>query len=306
MFILTGSARNDLIKHTQESMAGRVGIIEMPPLSQAEIRNWDTSPFSANNNKLFKKASDRSLSKDDFLKSVLIGFFPKQWKYDKPIKMFYDNYLTTYIEQDVSQIINIYEKVKFQSFIKYLASLTAHEYIPDNIAKVIDVSKNTINSWVSILVAGGIVRLLPPYYETSIHKQIVKRNKIFFNDTGLVCHLLKIDSITALNKSIHKGSIIETYIHNEIWQCYINNGLKPAMYYYRDHKQKEIDLIILHDGALDIVECKSGENYGRNDVENFKCLENTNYDINGRCIICTNDEPQNIKSGIYAFPIKCV
>ena len=216
------SLDNDERKHTQESMAGRVGIIEMPPLSQAEIRNWDTSPFSANNNKLFKKASDRSLSKDDFLKSLLIGFFPKQGKYDKPIKMFYDNYLTTYIEQDVSQIINIYEKVKFQSFIKYLASLTAHEYIPDNIAKVIDVSKNTINSWVSILVAGGIV--------TSLQKQIVKRNKIFFNDTGLVCHLLKIDSITALNKSIHKGSIIETYIQNEIWKSYINNGLNPAMY----------------------------------------------------------------------------
>mgnify|MGYP004445941613 FL=1 len=110
-----------------------------------------------------------------------------------------------------------------------------------------------------------------------------------------------------LKNSKYKGAIIETYIHNEIWKSYINNGVEPRIHFYRDNHQVEIDLVALNkDGKLDLVECKSGSNYGFNDIKAFKCLETSVYEINGKCIICMCAEPEHINGSIKAFPIWCI
>lgn len=308
MYILTGSQKFHLMKEVSESMSGRVSIIEMPPLSQAEIRDWSEPVFSVDNETLFNRSEKRALSDDDLYQSIVRGFYPARWEIEgKPIENYFSNYVKTYLDRDVSQLIALRDKVKFENLLRVLASLTGQEFIPDNIAKTIGVDKNTIKAWTDIAVAGDIVTLLSPYYENSINKRIVKRHKLYFNDTGLACYLLGIDSAKSLRLSSFKGHLVETYIHNEIRKSYLNNGLEDKnMFFYRDSNQNEIDLILLRDGRLDLIECKSGKSFSSENVKSFSQLKNTSFELKGQCIVCTSDDPYRISSNVYAFPIRCL
>lgn len=305
MYILTGSQKFNLMKEVSESMSGRVGIIEMQPLSQCEIRGWNEIPFVVDNQELMNKSDSRQLSDEELYASIVRGFYPARWEIEgKPIKNYYSNYVKTYIERDVSQLIAIQDKSKFENLLKVLASLTGEELIVDNVAKTVGIDNKTVNSWISIAITGDIIRLLHPYYEDSINKRIVKRKKVYFNDTGLACYLLGIDSPKALKLSTFKGRLVETYIHNEIVKSYANQNIEANMFFYRDNNQNEIDLIILNDGKLNLVECKSGKNFTRNHIKGFDKLDDTKYEIAGKCIICTTDDAYRINSNIYAFPVR--
>lgn len=308
MYILTGSQKFHLMKEVSESMSGRVSIIEMPPLSQAEIRDWSEPVFSVDNETLFNRSEKRALSDDDLYQSIVRGFYPARWEIEgKPIENYFSNYVKTYLDRDVSQLIALRDKVKFENLLRVLASLTGQEFIPDNIAKTIGVDKNTVKAWTDIAVAGDIVTLLSPYYENSINKRIVKRHKLYFNDTGLACYLLGIDSAKSLRLSSFKGHLVETYIHNEIRKSYLNNGLEDKnMFFYRDSNQNEIDLILLRDGRLDLIECKSGKSFSSENVKSFSQLKNTSFELKGQCIVCTSDDSYRISSNVYAFPIRCL
>lgn len=307
MYILTGSQKFHLMKGVSESMSGRVGIIEMEPLSQSEIREWNEEPFVIDNELLMQKANDRYLTQDDLYLSIVRGFYPARWEIEgKPIKNYYSNYLKTFIERDVSELISIKDLRKFENFIKVVASLTGEEYNASNISKIVGIDNKTVDAWLSILIVSNLVTLLEPYYEDSINKRIVKKNKIYFNDTGLACYLIGIDSPNTLKLSDFKGRLVETYIHNEICKSYKNNNVEVQMFYYRDNNQNEIDFIILRDGNLYFIEAKSGKQYGINDIKGFKQLLNTKYNIAGQCIICCADEMYRISSQVYAFPIKCI
>ncbi|MGN1404990.1 MAG: ATP-binding protein [Erysipelotrichaceae bacterium] len=307
MYILTGSQKFSLMKEVSESMSGRVGIIEMSPLSQSEINGWEESPFSVNNEILMKKCESNYLSEDDLYTSIVRGFYPARWEIEnKPIANYYSNYVKTYIDRDVSQLINLKDKVKFENMLKVLASLTGEELIIDNIAKTIGVDNKTVNQWISIAITGDIISLLPPYYENSINKRIVKRNKLYFNDTGLACYLLGIDTPKSLKLSTFKGRVVETYMHNEIVKSYLNNGLTPNVFFYRDGNQNEIDLIILRDGNLNLIECKSGKNFSSSDIKGFLQLSDTKYEIEGQCVICTTKEAYRIAPATYAYPVQCI
>ena len=307
MYILTGSQKFNLMKEVSESMSGRVGIVDMPPLSQREIRGWNGKEFTIDNEGLLDAAERRELGDEALYESIVRGFYPARWEITgKPIKNYYANYVKTYVERDVSELIHLRDRQKFENLLRILASLTGEEYVPDNIAKTLGVDKNTVSAWVSIAVTGDIVRLLQPYYEDSINKRIVKRNKLFFNDTGLACYLLGIDSPASLKRSTFKGRMVETYIHNEIYKSYLNRGIEPKMFFYRDNNQNEIDLILVNDGKLDFIECKAGKKFGGDAIKGFRQLANTKFEINGQCVLCTTEDPYRIASGVFAFPIRCL
>ena len=307
MYILTGSEKFSLMKNVSESMLGRVGIIEMQTLSQAEIRGWESSPFTINNEKLFNISNNRNLTEDELYESIVRGFYPARWEIlNQPIKNYYSNYIKTYIERDVLKLINLKDKLKFENFLKVIAASTGQELIINNIAKVVGIDNKTVLSWITIVLTSDIISLLSPFNESSINKQIVKRQKLYFSDTGLACYLLGIDTPKTLFMSSFKGRIIETYIYNEIRKSYLNENIPFNAFYYRDKNQNEIDLIILNDGKLDLIESKSGKNFGSSSVKGFKALENTSYDINGKCLICTALEPYKISSNIYAYPLNVI
>lgn len=308
MYILTGSQKFQLMSDVSESMSGRVGIIEMPPLTQAEIRGYDQPRFSVDNETLMRRSEERHLSDNELYESIVRGFYPARWEVPgKPIRNFFSNYMKTYLERDISQLIHLRDQIKFENLMRVLASLSGEEFIPDNIAKTVGVDKNTVVAWTNIMVTGDIVSLLPPYYEESINKRIVKRNKLYFCDTGLACYLLGIDTAKALRLSSFRGRLVETYIHNEIRKSLLNCGDEAKnMFYYRDSNQNEIDLVLVNDGSIERIECKSGKKFDSKAIKGFSQLEGTNYEFGGSCVLCLCEEPYRIAPNTYAFPIRVI
>ncbi len=304
MFILTGSQVYKLMKGVSESLAGRVSIIHMMPLSRNEIIGRKEDVFEFDLIKIQKRANDNPLTAIELFDNIVKGFYPELYSNSLlKVQKFYSDYVETYIERDVSDLINVKDKLLFRRFMELVASLTGEELVYDNIAKIIGVDKKTIMSWLSILVAGDIIYLLEPYNEISISKRIVKRPKLYFTDTGLACYLARLTSGEILQNSNFSGRFIETYIINEIKKSYVNNGVEPNFYYYRDNNMNEIDLVIVQDGKLHRVECKTGINFNNSAVKGFKQLDNTNYQIGTKAIICNTDKIYPLDDDVYVLPI---
>jgi len=307
MYVLTGSQSYSLMKNVTETMAGRVSIVTMSPLSRRELIGINEVPFEINpiiNNEAAKK---NPLEINNLVNNIITGFYPEI--YDKNIEdinQFYSDYVQSYIERDVSQLINLKDKLQFQRFLEIISSLSCEELVYDTIAKAVGVTVKTIESWISVLVAGNIITLLEPYYELSVVKRVVKRPKLIFNDTGLAAYLSGLNNPKVLIKSAFFGRFVETYIINEIIKSYKNNGKQAKFYYYRDSEQREIDLIILHDGFLNLIECKSGVTYSKSDIKAFDQLLNTKYEICSSGIVCNTDSSYALKEGYYAVPISSI
>lgn len=184
-----------------------------------------------------------------------------------------------------------------------LGSLTGEELNYDNLAKVIGVDKKTIINWISVLLAGDIIYLLEPYNEASFTKRIVKRPKLYFNDTGLACYLAKFNAADVLMNSYFANKFVETYIINEIRKSFANNGIEPNFYYYRDSNMNEIDLVILHDGKLHRIECKTGMKFDMGAVKGFKQLDDTKYEKGFKAIICNTDTVYKFEDDVYVLPL---
>ena len=308
MYILTGSQIYSLMENVSESLAGRVSIVEMSPLSLREIKGLGETPFVIDPSINQERSAENKITINELYEQIVKGFYPEL--YDNPsldTDIFYSDYVRTYIERDVSQIINLNDKLKSQKFMEVLASLTGEEFVGNNLAKSIGVSLPTIESWLSVLVAGNIVYLLEPYNENSTFKRVVKRPKLYFLDTGLASYLAMLNNPEVLKNSIFSGRFVETYIVNEIIKSYKNNNKKANFYYYRDADQKEIDLIMLEGSTLHFIECKSGISYSKKDVSAFATLKkNTKYRVGTSGIICSTDVIYSIDEDIYAIPIGAI
>ena len=323
MYILTGSQIYSLMENVSESLAGRVSIIEMSPLSLREIRGLKETPFVIDPVINKERSEENAINIDELFDYVVRGFYPELYdNKDLVTDNFYSDYVKTYIERDVSQIINLNEKLKFQRFMEVLASLTGEEFVANNLAKSIGVSLHTIESWLSVLVAGNIVYLLEPYNENSTLKRVVKRPKIYFYDTGLAAYLARLSNKEVLKNSIFSGRFIETFIVNEIIKSYINQGkdYKKRIYYYRgkdkvkktkngidSYEENEIDLIIEENGILYPIEIKKTTNPKSEMASAFDVLDK---DIDKKrgigVIICRSDYKLKLRDNLYALPIEYI
>ena len=304
MFILTGSQSYKLMKGVTESLAGRVSIIHMMPLSRNEILGRDEPVFDFDLKKIQKRANDNPLTVIELFDNIVKGFYPELYSNSGlKLQKFYSDYVETYIERDVSDLVNVKDKLLFIHFMELVASLTSEEIVYDNIAKILGIDKKTVMSWLSILIAGNIVYLLEPYNEMSIAKRIVRRPKLYFTDTGLACYLARLTSGEILQNSNFSGRFVETYIINELRKSYVNNGIEPHFYYYRDNNMNEIDLVIIQDGKLHRVECKSGIKFNNSAVKGFKQLDKTNYQIGAKAIICNTDKIYPLDDDVYVLPL---
>ncbi len=191
-------------------------------------------------------------------------------------------------------------------FLEMMASLTGQELVYDNISQSLGLNVKTVQSWTGILVAGGIVRLLRPYFEKSNVKSIKTRPKMYFCDTGLACYLSRMSDPETLRVGYLNGPMVETFMVNEIMKSYLNNTEDAGFYYYRDSAMNEIDLLILKNGTFNLIECKAGATYGPSDVKAFSRLENSEYKIGPSCIMCLTDGAYPIRIGVYALPISSI
>lgn len=305
MYVLTGSQAFSLMAGVSESLAGRVQILEMSPLSLREIRALPEEPFVVDPIRNQERAKENPVDANFLAEQIVKGFYPEL--YVNPLldsETFYSDYVRTYIERDVSQLIRLNDKLKFQRFMEVLASLTGQELVVNNLAKALGVSSNTISSWLSALIAGDIVYLLEPYHERSVLKRVVRRPKLFFTDTGLAAYLARISNAQTLKNSLFWGHFVETYMVNEIIKSYKNHNKKTNFYYYRDADQKEIDLVMLDGGVLHFVECKAGVSFNKDAVSAFKTLaKNTQYEVGDSAVVCLTNTLYSIDKKIYALPV---
>lgn len=307
MFIITGSSRHQLLEKAEESLAGRVGIVNMDALSISEILGRENLPFLTNIVKIASRKVDSSFEFDRIFDYVVRGGLPQLYDDpDTPRNIFFSSYITTYIEKDLREILDVKDEIKFVNFMKLLASNTGQELIYDNYANEIGVEAKTIKAWVSALNKTGIIYLLYPYNEQSIKKRIVKRPKMYFFDTGLAAYLSGIDSSSTLVRSFLKGRFFETYVINEIRRSHLNAGIKIEYYYYRDNSQNEIDLVYILDGEIHMVEVKSGTNFTTGAVKGFRQLNQTAFIKGSNAVVCTADKLSALQDGTFIIPVSSI
>ena len=308
LYVLTGSQTYRLMKGVKESMAGRIGLISMPTLSLSEINKKVENPFKVDINTIQERISTYKLDTISIYDYIIKGFYPELYNSNIDHAIFYSDYVESYIERDVSDLISLKDKHKFIDFMIVLASYTGNILIYENISNAVGVDIKTIQNWISVLLAGDIIHLLYPYNEYSNIKKVTRKPKLYFSDTGLACFLAGINSTNALISSYLKGNMMETFIINEIIKSYKNNNKdkETSFYYYRNSKKEEIDLIIINDGNISLIECKSGEEYNSSDIKAFDNLNNTRLKLTTGAVICTTKSIYPIKKGVFAIPITAI
>ncbi len=302
MYVLTGSQLFNLMEGVTQSMAGRVGIIRMLPLSLNEIHGRDEPPFEVDFERNIIRSRTSTMDIRAVYETVIRGCYPEL--YAKPnivTSEFYSDYVTTYIERDVSQILRVTDQGMFLRFMRVMASLTGQELVYDTVAKAIGADMKTVRAWTSVLESCGIIHLLQPYSGSTV-RSVSKRPKLYFWDTGLACHLAKVTDVGMLTSGYLLGSMVETLIVNEIMKSYSNNRAEAGFNYYRDSNGNEVDLVISKGGTLTLVECKSGMTYDKGDVKAFSKLSN----VGPSCLMCLTDKPYPIMDGVYALPITSI
>lgn len=306
MFILSGSTRHTLLEEAEESLAGRVGIINMMPLSISEILNRKNLMFLSDVSKIKNRYCER-MSFDNIFDYIVKGQLPQLYDDpDTPRSVFYSSYITTYMQKDLKDLLEVRDELKFINFLKLLASNTGEELTYEIYSKNIGIDSKTVKAWISALYKTGIINIVQPYNENSITKRIVKRPKMYFFDTGLAAYLAGIDSSETLKKSFLKGRFFETFVFNEIEKTFKNEGVDLEFNYYRDNNQNEIDLVYVYKGELIRCEIKSGTNFNVSDVKGFSQLDNSKFIHGKRVLVCTCDKLSALNDGTLLMPVTTI
>ncbi|MCI8383922.1 MAG: ATP-binding protein [Clostridia bacterium] len=306
LYYLTGSQVFHTMKNVSESLAGRVGILELYPLSNREIEKKKDKMFLPIYEELEKREKANRLEVDKLYEKILKGSYPEL--YSNPNiepKDFFETYIKTYIERDIRELINVKDETKFLKFIESIAVRTGQELNINDISNSIEINNMTAQNWLSILVSTGLVYLLQPYSNNNVSR-IVKRPKIYFMDTGLACFLAGyMDSIT-LERSAFNGAILETYVVTEMIKSFSNQGLdsRKYLYYYRDNNGKEIDLIIIYNNKVYPLEIKKSYNPGKQAVKNFDVTQKFGMEIGNGGVICLTKDIFPIDKNNNLIPIE--
>ncbi len=303
-YFLTGSQVFHLMQNVSESLAGRVGVLQLHPLSRAEIYQYDERCFTPQN----KLVIHRDETVNQIFESIYRGAMPKivDNEHLKP-EDYYASYVQTYIERDIRSLAYIQDENKFLKFMSSLAARTAQELNLSDIAKDVTVDAKTVDRWISILKTSGLVYLLAPYSMNTL-KRIVKRPKLYFMDTGLACYLSLWNNPMALQVSAMAGQMFETYVVSEIIKTYTNKGLEPRtrLSYYRDNNKREIDLIISENDIDYPIEIKKSANPSQRAIKHFAVLDNAIRRRGKGLVISMSPMIIPIDNGNLVIPIGCI
>lgn len=257
-FWLTGSQLFKMMEGVQESLAGRVALLHLSPLSQSEImKRPPEPPFSLELPLLSERQNGRQmLNTPEVFQRIHQGGMPAlvTGTYSNA-SIFYSSYIDTYMERDVRRLSNDIDSLKFLRFLRSVAARTSQQVNYKGIADDAEIDQATAKSWLHILEALGIIFLLHPY-SNNLLKRTVSTPKLYFYDTGLVCYLTRWTSPETAMAGAMNGALLENFTVSEVMKSYQNAGQEPFLYYYRDSDAKEIDLLLEQDGKLYPLEIK--------------------------------------------------
>lgn len=270
---ITGSQAFHMMKNVSESLAGRVAIIHLLGLSDAEIYGYKSEPFTTDPNRLMSRthiAPERGLN--DIYKRIFKGSMPALYA-DENIdwETYYRSYVNTYLQRDIRDLTQVADEMSFYHFMTVAAAHTSKPVIYEELANAAGITAPTAKKWMSVLVSSHIVALVQPYYNNML-KRVVKMPLMHFLDTGLAAWLLKWGNPEALEKGAMSGAFFESHVFSEIYKSYLNAGKEPPVFYYRDKDQKEIDLLLYQNGALSPIEIKKAASPKKAAIKNFHVL----------------------------------
>lgn len=300
MYWLTGSQQFHLMNNVSESLAGRVGIINLNSFTYSEIKK-------VKNKKLFDPVEIKNISKinvNSIFEIIFKGGMPRLYtEKEISLPLYFQGYIDTYISRDVKMLTQVGNEFSFRKFIVSVASKTGEQLNYTTLANDAGVSVPTAINWLSILTTSGLVYLLEPYMSSSL-KRLTHTPKIIFMDTGLACYLAGFSSAKELQMSSSSGHYLETFIISEIVKSYNAKGIRPNISYYRDKEKNEIDLLFYKNNKLYPFEIKKTALPTKEMIKNFKKLEKQQVGQGG--IICFYDNLTKLDQDNYIIPISSV
>ena len=307
LFYLSGSQQFKLMKNVGESLAGRLGVLNLLGFSMREYQQSSFNEAFLPTQEYFasRKAALKPLSYDELWKLIHRGSMPDLLlNEDFDWQLFYASYVKTYIERDVRELTQVGDEVKFIKFMIATASVTGQLLNLTSLARDVGISVATAERWLSILVTSNIVYLLRPY-ANNVLKRAVKTPKLYFLDTGLAAYLTKWTTAAVLKNGAMAGAFFETFVIAEIIKSYYNQGIaEPPLYFYRDKEQQEIDLLIENNGVLYPLEMKKHADPKASDIKAFAVLDNIPGMQRGSGgVICTYDKLVTFKDNDKVIPI---
>lgn len=303
-FWLAGSQVFKLMSGIQESLAGRVAVLSLTSLSQAEICGGEMQPFTLDIEELSARQKERTEADTGVIfDRIFRGSMPAiVSEKNSNSQTFYSSYLTTYIERDVRKLSDAIDSLKFLHFITAVAARCGQILNIAEIARDADINQKQAKNWLGVLETLGLIFYLHPYSNTML-KRLVKTPKLYFYDTGLVCYLTKWSSAETLQSGAMNGAILENYVVAEIRKTYLNCGKDLYMYYYRDKDAREIDIILEHDGVLNPIEIKKSANPGSELIKVFKLLDKSSAKRSKGAVVCMKPELSAIDRENYIIPV---
>lgn len=238
-YILSGSQNFHLMRNISQSLAGRVALFKLLPFDNLEMEHAEWL-------------------NDDYAVNLQRGFYPAIYDRDIPSKVFYSNYVQTYVERDLTELIQVKNLKQFRNFITLCAARVGQLLNLNSLANECGISQPTAKAWISVLETSYILYQLQPFH-SNINKRMTKNSKLYFYDTGLVCFLLKINDAASLKTSAYKGSLFENFIINEYIKQQYHQNLLLDFWFWRDAVGHEVDFIWQDTEKLNLVEIKASE-----------------------------------------------
>lgn len=275
-FFLSGAQNFLLMESITQSLAGRVGILNLYPLSYSERQ----------------KAGDQTLGQ-----FLFTGGFPALYERKTPHNIFFNNYIQTYLERDVRTLKNVGSLTDFARFLRLCAGRVGQPLNMSALAADTGVSVNTVKAWLSVLEASYFLFFLQPYH-VNYSKRITKSPKIYFFDTGILCFLLGLTTEDQLDNHYFLGNIFENAIIAELYKKRTNKAIRPVFWYWQDQHGNEVDLLIEEDLGIKAIEIKAGQTYNTRMTSGLKLWQKLSGNPSGsQFLIYAGDQKAELECG---------
>jgi predicted AAA+ superfamily ATPase len=252
-FVLTGSHNLTLLPQLSQSLAGRTSLLYLLPPARNELDRFGDAPPQLD-------------------QALFTGAYPRIFDQKMDAAPWLADYVTTYVERDVRQVLNISDLVAFRTFLALLAGRAGQLLNLQSLGADAGVDAKTAKAWIGALETSFLVFRLRPFFR-NIRKRLVRTPKLFFVDTGILCHLLGIRSAAELRTHPSRGAVFENWVVSEVLKARFHRGLDDNLFFYRDRSGHEVDLLLLSAGRITAVEAKAGATLASDFVDGLRWFE---------------------------------
>lgn len=304
-FWLSGSQQFGLMQLAGESLAGRAAVVSLSSLSLRELSgDLSAGHLVLELNALKQRsASSRSVTASGLFQTMYRGAMPAVANGSRSnLSLFYSSYIQTYIERDVRQLLGSVDDMRYSDFMRSVAARCSQLLNVSAIAEDAQIRPDKAKEWLGVLERSGVIFYLHPYSNNQL-RRTVKASKLYFHDCGLVAHLARWTDPKALAAGAMAGAFVENLVVSELCKGYINEGLEPPLYYYRDRDGREIDVVIEEDGELHPIEIKKTASPNRAMTRSFSALDRSLVPRGTGAVICMAERLSALDERTYVIPI---